>query len=122
MFRRVDADVYVMVDGDGTYPAEEVHRLIAPVLNGEADMVVGSRLHSETRSEFKSLNRWANRLVLAILNSRFRVKLTDILSGYRTFNRRLVKSLPVFGGGFKIETELITQLRVAFASSKFLQI
>ncbi len=106
MFRRVDADVYVMVDGDGTYPAEEVHRLIAPVLNGEADMVVGSRLHSETRSEFKSLNRWANRLVLAILNSMFRVKLTDILSGYRTFNRRLVKSLPVFGGGFEIETEL----------------
>ncbi|PYS22474.1 MAG: glycosyl transferase [Acidobacteria bacterium] len=70
MFRRVDADVYVMVDGDGTYPG------------------------------------WANRLVLAVLNSMFRAKLTDILSGYRAFNRKFVKTLPVFGGGFEIETEL----------------
>src|SRR5437764_10672477 len=105
-FRRVDADVYVMVDGDGTYPPQAVHRLIAPVLGGEADMVVGSRLHSDTSSEFKSLNRLGNRLVLTILNWIFRVQLTDILSGYRAFNRRFVKSLPVFGGGFEIETEL----------------
>jgi glycosyltransferase involved in cell wall biosynthesis len=106
MFRRVDADVYVMVDGDGTYPASEVARLIDPILKDEADMVVGSRLHSGTSSEFRSINRWANRLVLAVLNSMFRVKLTDILSGYRAFNRKFVKTLPVFGGGFEIETEL----------------
>src|SRR5205807_3510355 len=106
MFRRVDADVYVMVDGDGTYPASEVARLIDPILKDEADMVVGSRLHNETSSEFRSINRWANRLVLAVLNSMFRVKLTDILSGYRAFNRKFVKTLPVFGGGFEIETEL----------------
>src|SRR5205814_5212956 len=106
MFRRVDADVYVMVDGDGTYPPQAVHRLIAPVLGGEADMVVGSRLHSDPSSELQSLNRLGNRLVLTILNSVSRVKLTDILSGYRAFNRRFVKSLPVFGGGFEIETEL----------------
>jgi len=106
MFRRVDADVYVMVDGDGTYPASEVARLIDPILKDEADMVVGSRLHNQTRSEFRSINRWANRLVLAVLNSMFRAKLTDILSGYRAFNRKFVKTLPVFGGGFEIETEL----------------
>ncbi len=106
MFRRVDADVYVMVDGDETYPAGEVHRLIDPILQDEADMVVGSRLHAGTASEFRSINRWANRLVLAVLNSMFRVKLTDILSGYRAFNRKFVKTLPVFGGGFEIETEL----------------
>src|SRR6266571_3125488 len=106
MFRRVDADVYVMVDGDGTYPASEVGRLIDPILKDEADMVVGSRLHAQTSSEFRSINRWANRLVLAVLNSMFRVKLTDILSGYRAFNRKFVKTLPVFGGGFEIETEL----------------
>ena len=106
MFRRVDADVYVMVDGDGTYPASEVGRLIDPIVRDEADMVVGSRLHAQTSSEFKSINRWANRLVLAVLNSMFRVKLTDILSGYRAFNRKFVKTLPVFGGGFEIETEL----------------
>src|SRR5436190_6432752 len=89
MFRRVDADVYVMVDGDGTYPPQAVHRLIAPVLGGEADMVVGSRLHSDTSSEFKSLNRLGNRLVLTILNSIFRVKLTDICCGYVVFSRWL---------------------------------
>jgi glycosyltransferase involved in cell wall biosynthesis len=106
MFRMVDADAYVIVDGDGTYPAPAVHRLLAPVLSGAADMVVGSRLHAESRSEFKQLNALGNRLVLALLNAIFRVKLTDILSGYRSFNRRFVKSLPLFGGGFEIETEL----------------
>ncbi len=106
MFRRVDADLYVMVDGDGTYPPAAVHTLIAPIVAGEADMVVGSRLHAGSQSQFRQLNRWANRLVLAVLNSIFRVRLTDILSGYRAFNRKFVKSLPLFGGGFEIETEL----------------
>lgn len=106
MFRKVDADFYVMVDGDGTYPAGAVSRLLAPVLAGEADMVVGSRLHADSRSQFRQLNRWANRLVRATLNSIFGVRLTDILSGYRAFNRAFVKGLPLFGGGFEIETEL----------------
>jgi glycosyltransferase involved in cell wall biosynthesis len=106
MFRRVDADVYIMVDGDDAFPASEVHHLIAPVLKDEADMVVGSRLHPNTASEFRPMNRWANRLVLALLNFMFRVRLTDVLSGYRAFNRRFVKSVPLFGGGFAIETEV----------------
>ena len=106
MFRRVDADVYVMVDGDNAFPAGAVHQLIAPVLRGEADMVVGSRLHAGTASEFRPINRLANRLVLTVLNSMFRVQLTDVLSGYRAFSRGFVKSLPLFGGGFAIETEL----------------
>lgn len=106
MFRKVDADFYVMVDGDGTYPASAVGRLLAPVLDGEADMVVGSRLHADSQSQFRQLNRWGNRLVRATLNSIFGVRLTDILSGYRAFNRDFVKGLPLFGGGFEIETEL----------------
>jgi glycosyltransferase involved in cell wall biosynthesis len=106
MFRQVEADAYIMVDGDGTYPAAAVHGLLTPILNREADMVVGSRLHAESRSEFKQLNAMGNRLVLSLLNAIFRVKLTDILSGYRSFNRKFVKSLPLFGGGFEIETEL----------------
>jgi len=106
MFRQVDAEYYVIVDGDGTYPAAAVHQLLQPILSGEADMVVGSRLHAESNSEFKQLNALGNRLVLRLLNAIFRVKLTDILSGYRTFNRRFVKRLPLFGGGFEIETEL----------------
>jgi glycosyltransferase involved in cell wall biosynthesis len=106
MFRIVDADFYVMVDGDDTYPADAVHRLLAPVAAGDADMSVGSRLHTESRSQFKQLNRAGNRLVRATLNFIFRVRLSDILSGYRAFNRRFVKELPLFGGGFEIETEL----------------
>lgn len=106
MFRQVDADLYVMVDGDETYPPEAVHQLLAPVAAGEADMSIGSRLHSASRSQFKRRNRLANRLVRSTLNFIFRVRLTDILSGYRAFNREFVKGLPLFGGGFEIETEL----------------
>ncbi len=106
MFRLVEADVYVMVDGDGTYPAEAVHKILAPVLSGEADMVVGSRLHPESQSQFKTLNRFGNRCITTLLRRIFHVKLTDILSGYRAFNRDFVKGIPLFGGGFEIETEL----------------
>ena len=106
MFRRIDADVYVMVDGDGTYPAEDVHRLIAPILAGTADMVVGSRLDQASRSEFKTLNRWGNRLFLWVVRLTFHVHLGDLLSGYRAFSRRFVKGMPLFGGGFETETEL----------------
>src|ERR671927_458027 len=106
MFRQVDADFYVMVDGDDTYPPEAVHALLATVFAGEADMSVGSRLHAASQSQFKRRNRLANRLVRSTLNFIFRVELTDILSGYRAFSREFVKGLPLFGGGFEIETEL----------------
>lgn len=106
MFRRIDADVYVMVDGDNAFPSTAVHQLIGPIVRNEADMVVGSRLHPSTVSEFRPINRLANRLVLALLNSMFRVRLTDVLSGYRAFSRGFVKTVPLFGGGFTIETEL----------------
>lgn len=106
MFREIDADVYVMVDGDSTYPPKEVWKLIQPVLNQEADMVVGSRLMAVSESEFKKMNRFGNKVFLWTINYIFKVKLTDILSGYRAFNRKFVKNLPLFGGGFEIETEL----------------
>jgi hypothetical protein len=106
MFRQVDADIYVMVDGDGTYPPGDVHALVAPVAGDEADMVVGSRLHDESSSQFKSLNRAGNKLFLSVLNSVFKVRITDMLSGYRAFSRGFVKGVPLFGGGFETETEL----------------
>jgi glycosyltransferase involved in cell wall biosynthesis len=106
MFREVDADLYVMVDGDDTYPAAEVQKLIAPVKAGEADVAVGSRLTNASQSEFRALNRLGNRFFLNIINFIFRVKLSDILSGYRVLNRRFVKTIPIFGGGFETETEL----------------
>lgn len=106
MFRRIDAEVLVMVDGDDTYPADAVRSLVEPVLRGEADMVVGSRLHRGAASEFRLLNRFGNRLLLGVLNAVFRTRLTDLLSGYRAFSRRLVRGLPLAGGGFEIEAEL----------------
>lgn len=106
MFRQIDADVYVMVDGDGTYPAERVHDLIEPILSRNADMVCGSRLHPQAESDFKRLNWLGNKAFLYLLNSIFKVRITDMLSGFRAFNRRIVKSLPLLSRGFEIETEL----------------
>ena len=106
MFRQIEADIYIMVDGDGTYPADKVHSLIKPVADDEADMVIGSRLHSEAGSEFRALNKLGNRMFLLVLNFIFRTKVTDLLSGYRVFSRNVLKSLPVLSAGFEIETEL----------------
>jgi len=106
MFCQVDADVYIMVDGDATYPPSEVHKLIEPILLGEAEMVVGSRLMDGTDSDFRLLNRLGNGLFLGLINRIFRVKLSDVLSGYRAFNRQFVKNIPIFGGGFETEVEL----------------
>jgi glycosyltransferase involved in cell wall biosynthesis len=106
MFRDIEADVYVMVDGDGTYPADRVQDLINPILNGDAEMVIGSRLHEGSESRFRIINRLGNKLFLFILNTIFNVHITDLLSGYRAFNRHAVKSIPVISRGFEIETEL----------------
>src|SRR5262245_18732041 len=106
MFQIIDADIYVMVDGDSTYPSRAVHRLIEPILDDRADMVVGSRLHATSHSEFRSLNRLGNYFFRSLFRVVFRCHLTDILSGYRAFNRRFVQNVPLFGGGFEIEAEL----------------
>lgn len=106
MFRMVQADVYVMVDGDATYPADAVRRLIQPILEDRADMVVGSRLHSGARSDFRALNRIGNQAFVFALARIFNAHLTDLLSGYRAFNRRAVERLPLFSGGFDTEIEM----------------
>jgi glycosyltransferase involved in cell wall biosynthesis len=106
MFQQVEADVYVLVDGDDTYPPRAVHRLLAPILANETDMVVGSRLHKGSQSQFNALNRLGNWFFALVLNLFFGTRLTDILSGYRAFNRRFVKGMSLFSGGFEIETEL----------------
>jgi len=106
MFRTVDADVYVMVDGDATYPAERVHDLVAPVVAGRADMVIGSRLQKPGESEFRLLNRLGNIFYVTMIRWLFNVRLTDLLSGYRAFNREIAHSLPLVGGGFETEAEM----------------
>ncbi len=116
MFRRIKADIYVIVDGDGTYPADAVSRLIEPVRREEADIVIGSRLADTANSQFRLLNRIGNKLFLVLLQFIFGVRLTDLLSGYRCFSRRLVRGLPLFGGGFETEAEMtIKALQRGFA-------
>ena len=105
MFQRVEADIYIMVDGDDTYPAAEVHRLIEPVIQGKCDMAVGSRLLS-AESSFRLLNRLGNEFFLSVINSIFGTRLTDVLSGYRVMSRSFVKGLPLFVTGFEVEVEL----------------
>lgn len=108
MFQEIDADIYVMVDGDNTYPTKAVHKLIEPIINKEADMVVGDRLSNgtykyENKRKFHFLG---NQLVKNIINILFKSKLNDIMSGYRVFNKKLVKSVPILSEGFELETEL----------------
>lgn len=106
MFRKVRADVYVMVDGDATYPATAVRSLIEPILDDRADMVVGSRLHASAQSDFRALNRFGNQAFVFALARIFDARLTDLLSGYRAFNSRFVERLPLFSGGFDTEIEM----------------
>lgn len=109
MFDNIIADIYVMVDGDATYSANEIHKLIKPVLDGEADMVVGNRLKNMDAKSIKPLHQFGNRAILFILNLLFRTNLQDILSGYRVMNDKFVKNIPLLSEGFEIETELTLQ-------------
>ena len=107
MFRDIDADVYVMVDGDDTYPAEEVEGLITPVLEGKADMVIGDRLSSTYYTENKRpFHNFGNSLVKGLINFLFKSDLNDIMTGYRSFSKKFVKCMPVMSDGFQIETEM----------------
>jgi glycosyltransferase involved in cell wall biosynthesis len=110
MLNKVVADIYVMVDGDDTYPSEKVHDLISPVLNEEADMVVGQRMSNYSQNAFRPLHYIGNRLVGAVINAIFSSKLKDPMSGYRVFNRMVVMELPIVATGFDVETEMTLQM------------
>lgn len=107
-FIEIDADIYVLADADLTYPAERIHDLITPITNGVADMVVGDR-HSGghyAKENDRPLHGFGNTLVQCMVNRFFGAKLTDIMSGYRVFNRAFVKSYPILVEGFQIETDM----------------
>ena len=108
MFREIDADIYVMVDGDDTYPAEEVHKLIEPIAEGKADMTVGDRLSNGTyKNENKrAFHQLGNSIVKNSINFLFKTDLKDIMSGYRAFNKLFVKNISILSPKFEIETEI----------------
>ena len=97
-----------MVDGDDTYPAEFVHKLIEPVRNGQADMAIGDRLSNGTyqKENKRPFHEFGNNLVRKAINVLFNTDLKDIMTGYRVFNKRFVKNMPVLSPKFEIETEM----------------
>jgi len=105
MFNDVEADVYVLVDGDATYDAPSAAVMIAKLIEERLDMVVAARIDQETAA-YRRGHRTGNRLLTGFVAHMFGRSFTDILSGYRVFSRRFVKSFPILSGGFEIETEL----------------
>jgi len=105
MFADVDADVYVLVDGDATYDAPSAPRMIERLVSDHLDMVVGLRV-DQVQAAYRPGHRTGNRMLTGFLSSVFGQAFKDILSGYRVFSRRFVKSFPVLSDGFEIETEL----------------
>lgn len=105
MFADVEADVYVLVDGDATYDAPSAPRMIDRLLDDHLDMVVGLRV-DQVQAAYRLGHRTGNRMLTGFLSSTFGHAFKDILSGYRVFSRRFVKSFPVLSDGFEIETEL----------------
>ena len=105
MFTDVEADIYVLADGDATYDAASAPRMIERLLAERLDMVVGTRVDSE-RAAYRAGHRTGNRLLTGFVAAVFGPTFNDMLSGYRVFSRRFVKSFPVLSGGFEIETEL----------------
>ena len=108
MFRDIDADYYIMIDGDDTYPLEYATKLLSSIIENDYDMVIGDR---HTLGEYKQENKrifhnFGNHLVKNIINKLYKTNLKDIMSGFRIFNRKFVKNFPVNSKGFEIETEM----------------
>lgn len=108
MFFDINADYYLMVDGDDTYPAEAVHGLLDKLRSGEADMVIGDRLSNGTYFDEnkRPFHDFGNNLVKNTITRLYKTKIRDVMTGYRGFNRIFVKSFPIMSSGFQIETEL----------------
>ena len=107
MFKEIEADCYLMIDGDDTYPKESAREMCDYVLNGQADMVIGDRLSSTYFTENKRpFHNFGNKLVRGLVNFLFKSNVRDIMTGYRAFSYDFVKTFPVLSKGFEIETEM----------------
>lgn len=108
MFRDIDADYYIMCDGDDTYPAEAAPNLILPLVTNKADMTVGDRLSNGTYGEEnkRAFHGFGNNLVRWLIKAIYGYSFDDVMTGYRAFTRSFVKTMPVLSSGFQIETEI----------------
>jgi glycosyltransferase involved in cell wall biosynthesis len=101
MLRQVEADYYVMVDGDDTYPAEKVRELLSPVIAGESDMSIAHRIPADPAKAFPRFHRFGNSFVSWVVNFMFKSGIHDIFSGYRAFNRKIATFIPLLSRGFR---------------------
>jgi uncharacterized membrane protein (DUF485 family) len=108
MFEVVSADISILVDGDDTYFARDVHKLIQPVIDGEADMVVGRRI-IVSGTAMKRLNKFGNHIFSKILSFWLKTKLRDVFSGYRVLNKKFIKNVPLLYREFEVEAEMTLQ-------------
>jgi len=109
MFDQIQEDILVMVDGDDTYEASHVHKLLEPILRGDADMTVATRLTSHGQGSFRPMHVAGNQMVCGIINWMFKSAVNDIFSGYRAFSRESARQIPITAKGFDVETELTLQ-------------
>ena len=109
IFEIVSADALVLVDGDDTYDARDVHNLLKPILLKESDMVVGNRLSNVDDENMHMYRHFGNRMIVRAVNFMFGTKYQDILSGFRVFSRRFVETVPLLTPGFETETEMTLQ-------------
>ncbi len=108
-FALIDKDITVMIDGDGTYLPEEVDKLVEPIASGRADHVMGNRFANYERGAFTRLNLLGNKILNKLFNIDYKVRLEDILTGYRAFSRRAIKMMDLNQSGFGIEVELTVE-------------
>lgn len=108
IFREIDADVYLMVDGDDAIPSSCARPLIDPIINGRADMTMGDRMSggSYDRENSRRFHSFGNRLVCSLVNFCFKTEVHDVMCGYRAFSRRFAQSVPILYDGFEVETEM----------------
>ncbi len=108
-FALIDKDITIMIDGDGTYLPEEAEKLVGPILSGRADHVMGNRFANYEKGAFTGLNLLGNKILNKMFNIDYKVRLEDILTGYRAFDRRAIKAMDLNQSGFGIEVELTVE-------------
>lgn len=120
MFNKIDADIYIMVDGDDTYDLTKVDQMVSILKNEEADLVVGNRLESYSSKSFRPLHTFGNKLVRFLINKLFHAHLRDIMSGFRVMSREFIKNINITSSGFEVETEMtIKALKYGYLIKEF---
>ena len=111
MFKEIKSDIYVLVDGDNTYPAKEINTLLEPIITEKADMTVGDRMSygAYTRENKSNIKKFGNRFVTNMINKKYKISLNDVLSGYRAFNKKVIENISIKSTGFELETEITIQ-------------